>query len=70
MPNTRLADAVNALPVPRSFVGNTSGLRAYKTPYMMLLVKLYPQFHPKRALEERAVVDAKMNAPVSTRAVG
>lgn len=29
MPNTRFADAVMALPVPRSFVGKISGVYAY-----------------------------------------
>ena len=66
MPKIRLALATSALPVPLSFVGNTSGDRAYKTPYMMLLTKLYAQFHPKRALEEREVVEARIKTPVRT----
>lgn len=40
MPKMRFAVAVIAFPVPRSFVGNSSGVSAYKTPYIMLLVKL------------------------------
>jgi hypothetical protein len=40
MPKTRFAVAVIAFPVPLSFVGNSSGVMVYKTPYMMLLVKL------------------------------
>lgn len=65
-PKTRFALAVIAFPVPLSFVGNNSGESAYKTPYITLLVKLYPQFQPRRALEVRAVVEAMMKAPVST----
>lgn len=53
-----------AFPVPRSFVGNNSGVSAYRTPYIMLLTKLYAQFHPRRALDVRAVVEARMNIPV------
>ncbi len=34
---------------------------------MTLLVKLYAQFHPSKASEDRAVVDARMNTPVRTR---
>jgi hypothetical protein len=37
---------------------------AYSTPYMILLVKLYAQFHPSRELELRAVVEIKMRIPV------
>jgi hypothetical protein len=66
IPKTRLAPATSAFPVPLSFVGNTSGESAYSTPYMMLLMKLYPQFHPRSESDERAVVVARMNAPVST----
>lgn len=33
---------------------------------LTLLVKLYPQFHPRSALEERAVVLANKNTPVKT----
>lgn len=33
---------------------------------MMLFVTLYPQFHPRRALDERAVVAAKSKTPVTT----
>ena len=40
IPNMRLADAVMAIPMLLSFVGNSSGVRAYSTPYMTLLVKL------------------------------
>ena len=40
MPKILFAVAVIALPVPLSFVGNNSGVRAYSTPYMTLLVKL------------------------------
>lgn len=65
MPKIRFAAATMALPVPLSFVGNSSGERAYSTPYMMLDVKLYPQFHPKRALDVRAVVLTNKNTPVN-----
>jgi hypothetical protein len=41
-----------------------SGVIAYKTPYMILLVKLYAQFHPRRLFELRAVVDARMKMSV------
>ena len=64
MPNIRFALATMAFPVPRSLVGNNSGETAYNTPYITLLVKLYPQFHPSSALDVRAVVDARMNTPV------
>lgn len=40
IPNTRFAAATMAFPVPLSFVGKSSGVIAYNTPYMMLLVKL------------------------------
>ena len=40
IPNTRLALATIAFPVPLSFVGNNSGDRAYRTPYITLEVKL------------------------------
>ena len=66
IPKMRFAVAVIAFPVPRSLVGNSSGVMAYRTPYMMLLVKLYAQFHPRSALELRAVVDIRMNTPVRT----
>jgi len=66
IPKMRFAVAVIAFPVPRSLVGNSSGVMAYRTPYMMLLVKLYAQFHPRSALELRAVVDMRMNTPVRT----
>jgi len=56
-----------AFPVPRSFVGNNSGVIAYKTPYITLLVKLYAQFHPSKELEDRAVVEARMKTPVRTK---
>jgi hypothetical protein len=48
------------------YVGKSSGVMAYKTPYMILLVKLYAQFHPRRLFERRAVVDARMKTPVKT----
>jgi hypothetical protein len=35
----------------------------------MLLVTLYPQFHPNKALEVRAVVDAKRTTPVRMVAI-
>jgi hypothetical protein len=66
IPNTRFALATMAFPVPLSFVGNSSGESAYRTPYMTLLVKLYPQFHARRLLDVRAVVEASMNIPVRT----
>jgi len=66
MPKIRLAEATRALPVPLSLVGNTSGDRAYSTPYIILLTKLYAQFQPKRALDERDVVEASMKTPVRT----
>ena len=66
IPKTRFAMATSALPVPRSFVGKSSGDSAYNTPYMMLLVKEYAQFHPSNASDVRAVVDAKRNTPVKT----
>ena len=37
---------------------------AYRTPYIILLVKLYAQFHPSRELELREVVESKMRIPV------
>ena len=40
IPNTRFADAVNAFPVPRSFVRKISGVYAYSTAERMLLMKL------------------------------
>ena len=63
-PQIRFPVAVKAFPVPLSLVGNSSGVMAYSTPYMMLLVKLYAQFHPSRELELRAVVEIKMRIPV------
>lgn len=66
IPNTRFALATMAFPVPRSLVGNNSGDTAYNTPYITLLVKLYPQFHPSSAFDVRAVVDARMKIPVRT----
>jgi len=65
-PNILFAEAVMALPVPLSFVGKSSGVIAYRTPYIMLLVKLYAQFHPSSAFDVRAVVDTRMNTPVRT----
>lgn len=66
MPNTLFALAVIAFPVPRSLVANISGVYAYKTAYMMLLMKLYAQFQPSSAFESSAVVEQKRNTPVST----
>jgi hypothetical protein len=66
MPKIRLALATSALPVPLSLVGNTSGDRAYRTPYIILLTKLYAQFQPRRALDERDVVEARIKTPVRT----
>lgn len=63
-PNTLFAVAVSEFPVPLCFVGKSSGVMAYKTPYIILLVKLYAQFHPRRLFELRAVVDARMKMPV------
>ena len=37
---------------------------------LTLLKKVYPQFHPSRAFELRAVVVAKRNAPVSPVSCG
>lgn len=65
-PQIRFPVAVKELPVPLSLVGNSSGVMAYSTPYMILLVKLYAQFQPSRALEFRAVVEIKMKIPVKT----
>jgi hypothetical protein len=39
IPKILFAVAVIAFPVPLSFVGNSSGVMAYKTPYITLLVK-------------------------------
>lgn len=44
----------------------TSGVIAYSTPYIMLLVKVYPQFQPRSPSLVRAVVPAKRNTPVRT----
>ena len=66
IPKTRLALAQIAFPVPRSFVGNSSGVTAYRTPYMTLLVNVYPAFHPRNALDVRAVVAAQRKTPVRT----
>lgn len=66
IPKIRLAVAVMAFPVPLSLVGNSSGVIAYRTPYITLLVKLYAQFHPRSEFEERAVVETRMNTPVRT----
>ena len=65
-PKIRFAIATIALPVPRERVGKSSGVRAYKTPYMILLTKLYPQFQPSNAAEVLAVVEASRNTPVKT----
>lgn len=54
-----------AFPVPRSFVGKSSGESAYNTPYITLLVNVNPQFHPSSASDVRAVVLAKRKTPVS-----
>lgn len=66
-PNTRLAVAHIALPVPLSFVGNSSGVSAYRTPYMTFEVNEYAQFQPRREGDDRAVVDARMKTPVRTK---
>jgi hypothetical protein len=63
-PQIRFPVAVKAFPVPLSLVGNSSGVMAYRTPYMILLVKLYAQFHTSRELELRDVVENKMRIPV------
>src|SRR5579859_6543416 len=65
-PKIRFAVAARPLPVPRSLVGKISGVYAYNTPYIILLVILYPQFHPRRAFEVRAVVEQNRNTPVNT----
>jgi hypothetical protein len=54
---------VSALPVALSFVGNNSGVKANRT----LLVKLYAEFHPRRAFDVCALVEARMNTPVRIR---
>jgi hypothetical protein len=66
MPNTLFALAVIAFPVPRSLVAKISGVYAYNTAYMMLLMKLYAQFQPSSAFESSAVVEQNRNTPVST----
>lgn len=66
IPNTLFALAVIAFPVPRSFVANVSGVYAYSTAYMMLLIKLYAQFQPSSAPELSAVVEQNRNTPVRT----
>lgn len=43
MPKMRLLEAVNALPVPRCNVGNTSGVYAYKTAYLDLQALIHLQ---------------------------
>jgi hypothetical protein len=63
-PNILFAVAVIAFPVPRAFVGKSSGVIVSRVPNMMLLVRLYAQFHPRRALEDRDVVEARMKTPV------
>lgn len=68
-PNILFAVAARPFPVPRSLVGKISGVYAYKTPYIILLVILYPQFHPSKALEVRAVVEQKRKTPVRTVAI-
>ena len=68
IPKMRFEIATMALPVPRSLVGKSSGETAYRTPYMTLLVKVYPQFHPSSASLVRDVVLAKRNTPVRTGA--
>jgi hypothetical protein len=64
MPKMRLHVALSAFPVPLCGVGNSSGVKLYRTAYMTLLVKLKAQFQPRRACESRAVVEAYKNAPV------
>ncbi len=66
IPKTRFAVAVNAFPVPLSFVGKISGVYAYNTAYMTLLQKLNAQFHPSKAALFKAVVLQYRNTPVST----
>jgi hypothetical protein len=68
-PKILFAVAAKPFPVPRFLVGKISGVYAYRTPYMILLVTLYPQFHPSKALELRAVVDAKRKTPVRIVAI-
>jgi hypothetical protein len=58
IPKTRFAVAVNAFPVPLSFVGKISGVYAYRTAYIILLKKLNAQFHPSNEADVRAVVEA------------
>lgn len=64
-PEIRVAVHTNPFPVPRSFAGNISEEIVWRTPYIMLLLNTYPQFHPSKALELRAVVLANRKAPVS-----
>ena len=45
---------------------NESGVKANRTPYITLLVKIYAELHPRRAFEVRAVVEARINTPVRT----
>jgi hypothetical protein len=65
-PNIRLALAVKALPVPLSGVGKSSGVKPYRTAYMMFEVKLYPQFQPRSAFEFKAVVEPYRKTPVKS----
>ena len=66
IPNTRLQVAVKAFPVPLCGVGNSSGVKPYRTAYMILLLKLKAQFQPRSDLESVAVVDAYKKTPVPT----
>ena len=45
-------------------VRKISGVYAYNTAYMRLLMKLKAQFQPNRAFDVVAVVDARRKAPV------
>jgi hypothetical protein len=66
IPNTLFAVAVKAFPVPRSFVGNISGVYAYKTAYIMFEKKLNAHCQPRSAAEVFAVVEQYKKTPVST----
>lgn len=47
-PNTRLAAAVSAFPVPLSLAGNISGDMAYRMPYM-----IWFKFKPLETVDQR-----------------
>lgn len=59
-----LAAAAKAFPVPRCFVGNISGVYAYRTAYMIFATKLYAQFQPNNEFDVTAVVEPNRNTPV------